>query len=105
MKVYRYENKKDNGGPWFYKNGIARFDPSIHFDDKQISACISISALYNYFKKYKDTDISLKDYQIVEYLIPDDKIIQGYSHIYFLPQDVISSQPVSTIPDECKEVE
>lgn len=105
MKVYRYENRFDGGGPFFYRNGISRFDSEISFSDTRLSACESISSLIKYFANQGFTQDMLKDYQIIEYDIPDSKIILTRFHIYFEPKDIISFQPVSTIPDECKGVE
>lgn len=103
MKVYRYENKYDGGGPWFSKEGVSREAPDISgYGEIELSACASLQKLKEYFKRELPEIFENPDYQIMEYIVPNSCIIPGFSHIYIKPKDVISFQPVSTISDESR---
>ena len=40
MKVYRYENKYDGGGPWFSREGTSRNVPNVFgYTEIELSAC------------------------------------------------------------------
>ena len=101
MKVYRYENKYDGGGPWFSREGTSRNIPGIFgYTEIELSACISLQKLKEYFERELPEIFKNPDYQIEEYIIPDLCVISGHSHIYINPKDAISFQPVSTISNE-----
>ena len=52
MRVYRYE-MKDGGGPWFTKDGVQRnpIHMPIKFSDDTLYGCISLQALFDYFRE------------------------------------------------------
>lgn len=103
MKVYRYENKYDGGGPWFSREGTSRNVPNVFgYTEIELSACISLQKLKEYFERELPEIFKNPDYQIVEYIIPDLCVISGHSHIYINTKDVISFQPVSTISNESR---
>ena len=69
MKVYRYENKYDGGGPWFSREGTSRNIPDVFgYTEIELSACISLQKLKEYFERELPEIFKNPDYQIVEYI-------------------------------------
>ena len=86
---FRLEDK-NNEGPFFHKNGVCKFNPTIIFTDKELSAFSDISrfAELSYIEFYLSPEYTL-------YKIEVSKIIyEKNRHVWFLEEDIINKLPI-----------
>lgn len=86
---FRLEDK-NNEGPFFHKNGVAKFNSTIIFTDKELSAFTDISrfAELSYIEFYLSPKYTL-------YKIEISKIIYKKNrYVLFLEEDIINKHPI-----------
>ncbi len=86
---FRLEDK-NNEGVFFRKNGVAKFDSTIMFADKELSAFSDISRFVepSYIESYLSPEYTL-------YKIEVSKITyEKNRHIWFLEEDIINKLPI-----------
>ena len=86
---FRLEDK-NNEGPFFHKNGVAKFNSTIIFANKELSAFSDIShfAEPSYIEYYLSSEYTL-------YKIEVSKIAyEKNRHIWFLEEDIINKLPI-----------
>lgn len=84
-KIYRLEHK-DGSGPFFYPNGVAKFDSSIKFSDQGLYAFSDICRFQepSYIEFFQSDDYIL--YEIIV-----DKVISEHNcQVIFDPKDILS---------------
>lgn len=87
--VFRLEDA-DGNGPFFYKNGQARFDSTMKFDDIGIFGFTDKSRFRerSYEELYKDSDFSL--YKI----IVSDVLSERNGQVVFLEDSILSKERI-----------
>lgn len=86
---FRLEDK-NNEGMFFHKNGVAKFDPTISFADKELSAFSDISRFADpsYIDSYLSSEYTLYKIEVSNIAYKRDE------HIWFLEEDVVSKIPI-----------
>lgn len=86
---FRLEDK-NNEGPFFHKNGVAKFNSTIISTDKELSAFSDISrfAELSYIDFYLSPEYTLYKIEISKITYEENR------HILFLEEDIINKLPI-----------
>lgn len=86
---FRLEDK-NNEGMFFHKNGVAKFDSTIIFADKELSAFSDISrfAEPSYIESYLSPEYTLYKIEVSKITYEKDR------HVWFLEEDIINKLPI-----------
>lgn len=86
---FRLEDK-NNEGPFFYKNGVCKFNPTIISTDKELSAFSDISrfAEPSYIEYYLSSEYTLYEIEVSKIIYEKNR------HIWFLEEDIINKLPI-----------